>query len=662
MLYDLLNNKLFHLHYIILYCNSMEHNPKIHSTLKELLIHSFQTFSHLPLYGYLPKPIPIKTSYKHPHSLTQYNWITYSMTYKHIQTLLENIYKQIPSITNEYTYISLYVKNNTYESFLLILVSMLSRSYGIFSLYGTMYNEHENEVDFVFNILSQEKTSILFIDETNLSKLTSTNKSFPQNIKYIIYYDNNNNSNDKSINETIKHIEMSYNIKVIHFSTLIDLNVYDTNKSSTDINNNNNIIYRSYYINNHKNKSYSMITLTSTSYKRIHLTEDAILLTLNDLSSFDSFQFNQTDCYFQINSLSDITELIFILRLIIGGSKFAMCTDLSLFFTEIELLHPTLLHAYPLFWKKIYTSITDIVDSLSHSKKRFINNAIAIKMGEQESPNQNEIWDKVIFDKIKKKFGFKLRYIYSSNDMLNNKIKKFLEISFKVTFIDIYGITECCGYIAINDNKNEYSNSIGKLLHSRNITLRPSTDIGEYDEYPLTLMKQLTNQTRTFGELVCAFCGEEYNTGDYFVKQCCSSNKGEEYFYYVEKIKLFMHFDRDKVIEVKRAEVDEIETFGGVVNNVYLGFNGLMHKGVVVVHLAPNWKEKGKGVDDEKVYQHFIEVVKRTNKGNGGRFWERNVDKKVFYIHKGERFFTPKMKINKGVLYKEIEKYFDCLK
>jgi acyl-CoA synthetase (AMP-forming)/AMP-acid ligase II len=246
--------------------------------------------------------------------------------------------------------------------------------------------------------------------------------------------------------------------------------------------------------------------------------------------------------------------------------------------------------------------------------------------------------------------------------MLNNKIKKFLEISFKVTFIDIYGITECCGYIAINDNKNEYSNSIGKLLHSRNITLRPSTDIGEYDEYPLTLMKQLTNQTRTFGELVCAFCGEEYNTGDYFVKQCCSSNKGEEYFYYVEKIKLFMHFDRDKVIEVKRAEVDEIETFGGVVNNVYLGFNGLMHKGVVVVHLAPNWKGKEKGVDDEKVYQHFIEVVKRTNKGNGGRFWERNVDKKVFYIHKGERFFTPKMKINKGVLYKEIEKYFDCLK
>ena len=78
--------------------------------------------------------------------------------------------------------------------------------------------------------------------------------------------------------------------------------------------------------------------------------------------------------------------------------------------------------------------------------------------------------------------------------------------------------------------------------------------------------------------------------------------------------------------------------------------------------MSENWKGKEKGIDDEKVYQHFIEVVKRTNKGNGGRFWERNVDKRVFYIHKGERFFTPKMKINKGVLCKEIERYFDCLK
>ena len=287
-------------------------------------------------------------------------------------------------------------------------------------------------------------------------------------------------------------------------------------------------------------------------------------------------------------------------------------------------------------------------------------------MGEQETNNQNEIWDKVIFDKIKKKFGFKLRYIYSSNDIINNKIKKFLEISFKVNFIDIYGITECCGFIAINDNKTEYSNSIGKILHSRNVTLNANTDIGDYDEYPLSRMKQLSNQIRTFGELVCEFHNKKYNSGDYFIKQSCDGGC-EEYFYFVEKINLFMHFDRDKVIEVKSAEVDEIETFGGVVNNVYLGFNSLLHKGVVAVHLSPNYKGMDNVIDnpevvDAKIYQHFIELVKKVNRMNGGKFWERNVDKRVYYIHKGERFFTPKMKINKSILCKHIEKYFDCLK
>ena len=489
------------------------------------------------------------------------------------------------------------LSENSYNVFLLILSSIFSKNYIIFPIYNKLIDK-ENLIK------NLKQINLLYIENDNIdimnlySKIMESNNECNIDIIYNISFDSS---------------------KQYCFSDLLKPNFFNENKNV-------------FYEENFKENLYKY--LSPTNYNIYDISELLITNTLNDISFFECFYFNEHDIYYIINSLNDITELIFILNIIINGGQIFINKNFSDLFEEIEYLHPTILNTYSCIWKKIYNNLNKIINSLNETKKKEIFKILKVKYNELNNVNnESDCWDKLIFDKIKYKFGGKIKYIFITNDILNPFIQKFFKICLKAKIIKIYGITELCGFISINEeNINENYFNIGKNLNSRKLIYKK---LDKNICFPFNLKKFDNYQNKLISNLEVEYNNYIYNTNDLIL-----NNDNEIYFLGKKNNMLKIE---DKIINSLYFEsilfLERIDNFYLFVykNNIFL-----------ICHLNyNNINIENIEYENEKLRNEIKNYIENKYK------FLKNF--KIYFIQ-DKKYYDSKYKINRKILYNEIIK------
>ena len=618
-------------------------------SIKNFINENFKKYGNNNFYGYIGETsIPERKDFTFTrHGKVkikkefgiEYKWKKYNEVYKDVELISNLFFPIIKSDNNEYPLIGIFSDNN-YYIILLLFSSFIMKEFNILLMYNIQIDKNNLK-----KILIESSLKVICISEYQfkiLKEILDINKNEIK-IEKVILFDNNNFS--------VNTIDEIKGITIINFSSFL-LEEKNIEKKNEKINKNINL------------NDFKFYSLTSNEYKICEFSEKSILNTIKDLLTFQCFKFTEFDIYYLYNSLGDITEIMFILLLIEGGSKFTFNTHFSKFFDEIELLHPTILNNYPIVWKKIYSSINYIISQLKGNKKTMAEKAIKIRMNEKEKNennsnlneqerNEHNIWDKLIFNKIKIKFGGKVKILFSSSNIINNTIKNFFEISLKSPMISIYGTTETLGFISLN---NESNSSLGIFLPSRNIKILKNNI--QYFTIPsinnnLHLNIEINGECivmsdNIFNKYINDFCNRSlFTSNDYIVKG--TYENGKEDYFFIDKNENIINFKNKNIfISPLKFELDNISDYNGTINNLFESFNIEKEEIVLIGQLNHNLNWENPEEESEKLKNIILNDI--NNKNNN------NIIKNIFLLKQSQNFFDSKLKIRRKLLIKEISK------
>ena len=141
---------------------------------------------------------------------------------------------------------------------------------------------------------------------------------------------------------------------------------------------------------------------------------------------------------------------------------------------NLAIAKPTILIAVPRIFEKVYSKVLENVANESPLKRKIFDWAISVsdayygKISEDISPSPYEIIQKnlaykLVFEKIYKRFGGRIRFLISGGAPLAPEICKFLQNA-NLTILEGYGLTETIAPCVLNPPARQIPGSIGVPL------------------------------------------------------------------------------------------------------------------------------------------------------------------------------------------------------
>eukprot|EP01119_Soliformovum_irregulare_P001169 TRINITY_DN10889_c0_g1_i1.p1 TRINITY_DN10889_c0_g1~~TRINITY_DN10889_c0_g1_i1.p1 ORF type:complete len:741 (-),score=260.15 TRINITY_DN10889_c0_g1_i1:48-2225(-) len=189
-----------------------------------------------------------------------------------------------------------------------------------------------------------------------------------------------------------------------------------------------------------------------------------------------------SDTYLSYLPLAHIFERIAISAMVLGGARIGFYSgDVKVLFEDLALLKPTILCGVPRVFERIYLKLTQTIDELGTIKKMLFKKAVAKKTAAiaqegrmfTEAEQSTSIYNKIVFDKLKNRFGGMLRLIISGAAPLPAIHQEFLKVCFGCPILQGYGLTEtaAAGTVSLPDDR-KYSHA-GPPIVSVEIKLVP---------------------------------------------------------------------------------------------------------------------------------------------------------------------------------------------
>jgi len=185
--------------------------------------------------------------------------------------------------------------------------------------------------------------------------------------------------------------------------------------------------------------------------------------------------------------LSHIIARVVQFVLIYWGSEQCYAKGLEDLIVTIREVKPTFFASVPRIFEKIHSNVFQNLNNSSSFKKKIF--AWGMKVGKKRFEYQskaksvplkiklqNILARILIFNKLKKKLGGKIRFIVSGGAPLSNEINLFFHI-FEIPILEGYGMTETCGALGINSLQNLKIGTIGKPLECVQIQIASDGEI-----------------------------------------------------------------------------------------------------------------------------------------------------------------------------------------
>ncbi len=315
----------------------------------------------------------------------------------------------------------------------------------IHTTYGPKYIEY---------IISQTQPKTIFLSNQALfERFKSVGDDFVNKFQNIVSFED--------IGSSIKQFQ----------DILKDFNIENLPSPSEDINAEMTIIYTSG---------------TTGMPKGAILTNGNIISNIENVLQYVPIY--QTDRFFSFLPLSHVLERTAgqIVPLTLGASIYYSRNSKTIV-EDIKLAKPTIFICVPRIFERIFDKIQNNLREGSKLKKKLFYYAIKTKSRVTSAKRKNErsdfftlilcaILDKIVFTKIRKIFGGRLRIAISGGSSLNKKIARFFE-DVGVKVIEGYGLTETSPIISVNKINQYKFGTVGFVLPNLEIKINPDKEI-----------------------------------------------------------------------------------------------------------------------------------------------------------------------------------------
>ncbi|KAJ3262091.1 Long chain acyl-CoA synthetase 7 peroxisomal [Boothiomyces macroporosus] len=155
-------------------------------------------------------------------------------------------------------------------------------------------------------------------------------------------------------------------------------------------------------------------------------------------------KFHNNDLHISYLPLAHIFERVVITTLIyVGASVGFYQGDTAKLLDDVEVLKPTIFVSVPRLYNKIYDKVMAGVKASGPVKSVLFKTALATKKKNlAKGIFTHNIWDKLVFDKIKSKLGGRVNLMITGAAPISAEVVEFLQCAFGAVLVQGYGQTE----------------------------------------------------------------------------------------------------------------------------------------------------------------------------------------------------------------------------
>ncbi|HEX2675246.1 MAG TPA: AMP-binding protein, partial [Polyangiales bacterium] len=163
--------------------------------------------------------------------------------------------------------------------------------------------------------------------------------------------------------------------------------------------------------------------------------------------------------------------------LICNGGSLAICDNTDRLIEYLPETQPTLLFAVPRIWNRIYDGVQKqiagrpkVIQSIFHAGMR-----AKTKLKQGQTPTLSErialaLAEKLIFSKVRMRFGGKLKFAFSGAAALSRDVAEFID-NLGITVCEGYGLTESTGCTTASTPTARRLGAVGKAIPGVTIKL-----------------------------------------------------------------------------------------------------------------------------------------------------------------------------------------------
>jgi long-chain acyl-CoA synthetase len=166
-----------------------------------------------------------------------------------------------------------------------------------------------------------------------------------------------------------------------------------------------------------------------------------------------------------------------------SGASMAFAEAVDKILENLKEVQPTLLFSVPRIFNKIYTAVQKQIASQHKAVQGMVKTAMETKRRQREHeevslPNLlvTAVADRVVFAKVRARFGGKLRYAFSGGAAISREVAEFID-GLGITVYEGYGLTETSPIATANWPGNRKIGSIGKPIPGVRVTLSPEYEL-----------------------------------------------------------------------------------------------------------------------------------------------------------------------------------------
>ena len=263
---------------------------------------------------------------------------------------------------------------------------------------------------------------------------------------------------------------------------------------------------------------------TTGNPKGVLLSHDNLTSNVNALMALDTDLMTPGDTTLSFlpwaHSFGQTAELHTLIR---AGASTGFAENTTTIVSDLLLVKPTLLIAVPRIFNKVYSGITQKMNAQGGLAKFLFTMGLNARKVERESLKGDsflnqvkiKIADKIVFSKIREKFGGNLRMSISSSAALSVEVAKFFD-DIGIPIYEAWGMTELSPAHTANVPGGKKYGSVGRAIPGSSVTIDKSVTNheteGEIIAYGPNVMKGYFNLPEATAEVMQSDGG--LKTGD----------------------------------------------------------------------------------------------------------------------------------------------------
>jgi long-chain acyl-CoA synthetase len=159
----------------------------------------------------------------------------------------------------------------------------------------------------------------------------------------------------------------------------------------------------------------------------------------------------------------------------------AICEGVDRILDNLAEVQPTLLFSVPRVFNKIYTSVQQQIAARPRPVQMLVQQALKIAGKERDGERLRvrelallKLVDRLVFSKVRARFGGKLRYAFSGGAALSRDVAEFID-SLGIVVYEGYGLTETSPIVTANSPGSRKIGSVGRPLPGVRVEIDPAT-------------------------------------------------------------------------------------------------------------------------------------------------------------------------------------------